>query len=237
MGQMTTEEIFAVMEKGVLLSVHTRSAGGMRVEDLLGYYIDAALAGGIQGLRIEGVENVKKTRALTSLPIIGFVKGEYPDGSILITPSIKDIEDLYDAGADIVAIDATKKRRSAHADGSVFFEEARRTFPKLLFADCSTFREGVLAAELGADFVATTLSGYTASTMHRDLSQPDYELVYDLSTSLTVPVIAEGRVWLPEHALRAMEAGAYSVVIGSAITRPDIMVKLFTTTIRGSANG
>ena len=162
------------------------------------------------------------------------MKGTYNDGSDLITESFERIDQLFTAGADIVAIDTTKRKRPDGDDGFIFFEKARKKYSKPLWADIATFREGVRAAEIGADFVATTLAGYTPGTVAEDYNTPDYMLIDELSTSLTIPVVAEGRIWTPESASRALSLGASSVVVGTAITRPRVVTQMFVEALKKS---
>jgi N-acylglucosamine-6-phosphate 2-epimerase len=151
----------------------------------------------------------------------------YEDGSDLITGSVEQIESLFEAGADIVAVDATKRKRPDGRDGFIFFEQVRRQVSRPLMADVSTFREGVRAAEIGADVVATTLAGYTPGTATQDYRTPDFELLEELALSLTIPVIAEGRIWTPDDAARCLARGAWAAVVGTAITRPRIITQMF----------
>jgi N-acylglucosamine-6-phosphate 2-epimerase len=192
----------------------------------------AAELGGAVGLRVEGVATVAAVRKQTTLPIVGFVMGAYADEAEMITPELSDIEALFAAGANIVAIDATRRRRPSGLESFQFFEEARKHFAQPLWADVSLFREGVHAAELGADVIATTLAGYTPSTVTKDYRTPDFTMIHELSHSLVIPVIAEGRIWTPEDALHALDVGAHAVVVGSAITRPRVITTTYTEAIK-----
>ncbi|PLX23172.1 MAG: N-acetylmannosamine-6-phosphate 2-epimerase [Ignavibacteria bacterium] len=235
---MTGEQIAHQLHGGVIVSCHVEEQQGNDAFDALSYFVHAAMQGGAVGLRIEGVERIRSIRPQTKLPIIGFTNGTYPDGSPLITPSLDDIDALFSAGADIVAIDTTKRKRPVDTDGFLFFEQARKRFHHPLWADVATFREGVRAAEMRADFVATTLAGYTHGTRTDDYKTPDFPLIRELSTSLTIPVIAEGRIWSPEAARHCLDIGAYAVVVGSAITRPQIITQMFVDELEsGSVEG
>lgn len=223
-------DIHAAIRNGVIVSCHADD--GMDDDAIFSYFVRAAIAGGAVGLRVEGVQRMKSTRTLTELPLIGFTEGSYSDGSMLVTPALDDIEALFAAGADAVAVDVTKRKRPDGTDGFIFFEQARKRFTAPLWADVANFREGIRAAEIGADFVATTLSGHTPGTATDDYRKPDYTLIQELSHSLTIPVIAEGRIWTPEAAANASAAGAHAVVVGSAITRPRIITTTFVSALR-----
>ncbi|MDT8325580.1 MAG: N-acetylmannosamine-6-phosphate 2-epimerase [Bacteroidota bacterium] len=229
---MTMEHMVASLEGGLIVSCHAEEHGGGDGFDALRYFARAAIEGGAVGLRIEGAERLRAIREMTKLPLIGFVQGNYPDGSALITPSIDHIEALLEAGADIVAIDATKRKRPGDLDGFIFFEQARKRFTAPLWADVANFREGVRAAEMGADIVATTLAGYTPGTVVQDYRTPDFTLIRELSSALTIPVIAEGRIWTPEDARRCTVLGAHAVVVGSAITRPQVIARMYVESLQ-----
>ncbi|MBL0177141.1 MAG: putative N-acetylmannosamine-6-phosphate 2-epimerase [Ignavibacteria bacterium] len=226
-----------LLPTGLVVSCHVDAVDPIAPIDLVLAVARAAELGGAVALRVEGVAAIAALRKQTALPIVGFVKGEYADQSDLITPEFSDIEALFAAGANIVAIDATKRRRPSGQDGFLFFEEARKKFTQPLWADISLFREGIHAAEMGADFIATTLAGYTPGTVTKDYRTPDFGLIHELSSSLIIPVIAEGRIWTPEDALHALDVGAHAVVVGSAITRPRVITTMFADAIKRHVSG
>lgn len=226
------KDVRAQLRSGLVVSCHRDANDPLAAIEFLAAMAKSVELGGAAGLRVEGVDVIAELRKQTALPIIGFTKGSYPDGAELITPDLDDMQRLIDAGADVIAVDATKRRRPNGMDGFVFFENARARFQHQLWADCSTFREGVRAAESGADFVATTLSGYTPHTSGQDHKVPDFELIHELSNALTIPVIAEGRIWTPGGATRALELGAFAVVVGTAITRPRVIAQMFVTAMK-----
>ncbi|MBI5646603.1 MAG: N-acetylmannosamine-6-phosphate 2-epimerase [Ignavibacteriae bacterium] len=221
-----------LLPHGLIVSVHVDESDPLAPLDLMLAFAKAAEQGGATALRVEGAATVGALRKRTSLPIIAYTKGEYGDQAELITPDFPDVEALFAAGADIVAIDATKRRRPNGMDGFVFFEEARKRFHQPLWADVALFREGVKAAEAGADFIATTLSGYTPGTVVKDYRTPDFQLIHELSMSLIIPVIAEGRIWTPEDAVHALHVGAHAVVVGSAITRPRVITQMYSNAVK-----
>ncbi len=229
---MTFEETLASLHGGLIVSCHADEFEDEPQFSAFKYFVRSAIAGGAVGLRIEGPERIQRIRSITKLPIIGFVHGTYENGSPLITPALDDISRLIDAGADIIAIDSTKRKRPGDIDGFIFFEQARKRYDVPLWADVAGFREGVRAAEMGADVIATTLAGYTPTTSTGDYRTPDYPLIRELASSLTHPVIAEGRIWSPADAVRCLSLGAHAVVVGSAITRPQIITQMFVSEIR-----
>jgi N-acylglucosamine-6-phosphate 2-epimerase len=187
----------------------------------------AVVLGGAQGVRIEGVRNVKAVRSAISEPIIGITKINQAGSDVYITPTLEDVRSLADAGSDVIAFDATDRSRPVSV--AEMLSEIRR-LGKSSMADISTLEEARHAVALGADFVGTTLSGYTPYTTPADA--PDFTLMADLATA-NVPFVAEGRIWEPVQAQRAIALGAMFVVVGSAITRPDEITKRFADAIVG----
>ncbi len=181
----------------------------------------SVVLGGASGLRIQGQANIAAVRAATDLPLIGLVKASRPGTDVYITPTIADIEAVVAAGADIVAFDATDRPRPFSVAALC---AAVRQAGRLSMADASTAAEGARAIEAGADIVGTTLSGYTPHS--RQLRSPDFELMAELGRR-GVPFAAEGRIWTVEEARRCFELGAAFVVVGSAITRPDMIARRF----------
>lgn len=193
----------------------------------------SAQMGGAAGIRTEGKENIKVVKSKVALPVIGLVQTTYSDGSVLITGDFKEVDEIIEAGADIVALDVTERVRPNGLTGFEFLRQVRVNHPgTLLLADVSTFEEGVQAAELGADMVSTTLSGYTPATLEKGKEGVDFDLIERLVDSLMIPVIAEGRILLPSEAVHAFELGAYAVVVGAAITRPTVITQMFVHEIQ-----
>ena len=143
-----------------------------------------------------------------------------------ITPTFEDARQIAEAGADIIALDGTsRKRPEEHLEKIIY--RIKKELNKPVIADVSTIEEGLICALLGADIVSTTLSGYTSYTLSKNTGEPDFELLEKLIKNLNCPVILEGRIWTSEHVKKAFKLGAYAVVIGSAITRPEVITKRF----------
>ncbi|WP_084176841.1 putative N-acetylmannosamine-6-phosphate 2-epimerase [Labrenzia sp. DG1229] len=180
----------------------------------------AAVAGGAAGVRVEGVANVAAARAAVACPIIGIVKVALETSAVKITPFAQNVVDLISAGADIVAVDATDRDRPETIGSAI---EITKQHGGLFMADCSNLNDGVNAQRLGADILGTTMSGYTERTTPEE---PDLELVGEFSRLGTF-VIAEGRYNTPDLAARAIRSGADAVVVGSAITRLEVVTRWF----------
>ena len=222
------------LKNGVIVLCHAEGDEPFNFPNYIAAFAKAAEMGGAVGIRVQGTDNIKSVRSTVKLPIIGISRGSYADGWALITPDVSDVESLISAGADIVALDVTQRVRPNGMDGFEFLELLRKRFRIPLIADVSTYIEGVRATELGADMIATTLSGYTQYTEDRADDFPDFNLIERLTAEIHIPVIAEGRIWTPSEAAHALKCGAYAVVVGSAITRPRVITQRFVEVLKNS---
>lgn len=135
------------------------------------------------------------------------------------------------AGASIVALDATFRQRPNGETFEAIIDKIKKKYPHILImADCATFKEALLAEQLDVDFIGTTLRGYTKETKYS--TQVDFDLIKQLATTLDVPIIAEGRIRTKDEAKKAIECGAHSVVVGTAITRPEVITKWFADELK-----
>ncbi|MBN9018679.1 MAG: putative N-acetylmannosamine-6-phosphate 2-epimerase [Rhizobiales bacterium] len=198
-------------------------------ESVVGFAL-AALASGAKGLRIEGVANLRAVRAATDAPIIGLIKRDMDTSPVRITPLVEDVIALAEAGADIIAFDATDRVRPVPAAELCALVHARG---KLAMADISTIEEARAAIAFGVDLVGTTMSGYTGGP---EPTEPDFDLLA-AAVALGHPVIAEGRIRVPEQAAEAIRLGAHGVVVGSAITRPEHITTWFADAIEAVKAG
>ncbi|MDD8018452.1 MAG: N-acetylmannosamine-6-phosphate 2-epimerase [Bacteroidota bacterium] len=219
------------LKHGLIVSCQSEEDDPFNHPDMMVKFSRAAFMGGAVGIRANGIDNISAIRKEIDLPIIGVVQGQFENGWVCITPDFKDIENIIEAGADIVALDVTSRYRPNGMDGIEFFDETRDRFDIPLLADIATFEEGIRAAELGADLIATTLAGNTDYTMKQSTDGPNYDLIEKLSRAVKIPVIAEGYIWTPEQAKEILQRGAFAVVVGSAITRPRVMTKRFVDTM------
>lgn len=196
----------------------------------------SGLNGGACGLRLEGGENIAYVRERTSVPIIGLTKCNdvAPENrltSVYITPTFEDALFIAESGADIIALDATERKRPGGLLLKDLIARIHQELGKTVWADISTYEEGIRAAALGADVVSTTLFGYTQNTEAPESAGPDFDLLARLCKDLNKPVVLEGRVWEPSELNRAFMLGAYAVVVGSAVTRPQLITKRFVKAI------
>ncbi|GAB3790514.1 N-acetylmannosamine-6-phosphate 2-epimerase [Virgibacillus kimchii] len=185
----------------------------------------AAYEGGANGIRANTVADVQAIKKEVNLPIIGIIKQDYDDSEVRITPTIKEVQALYEEGVEIIAFDATDRVRPHHETLETFFHKVKENFPGQTFmADVSNVQEAIQAEKLGVDLVGTTLVGYTADT---EGDQP-LDSLEAILHAVDIPVIAEGNIDTPNKAKRALELGASAVVVGSAITRPQEITKKFS---------
>jgi N-acylglucosamine-6-phosphate 2-epimerase len=196
----------------------------------------SGLNGGARGLRLEGEENIKYISTKTDVPIIGLIKSDdVPDNkrlsSVYITPNFEDAVACARAGADIIALDATPRPRPDGLSLKELIDRIHSDLDKAVWADVSTLEEGVAAAAMGADVISTTLYGYTQETKQSADAPPDFDLLANLIKTVNKPVVLEGRVWHPDEMRKAFDLGAYAVVVGSAITRPQLITKRFVKAI------
>ena len=182
----------------------------------------AAKEGGAAAIRAQGVSDILEIRRVTGLPVIGLIKRRQEDSPVYITPTAREVTELLATPCEMVALDATRWRRSGEAAELM----ARiHGAGRLALADVATYEEGLEAVKAGADAVSTALAGYTEDSPLT--SGPDLALVERLVAALPVPVLAEGRIASPEDLRRAMAAGAWAAVVGSAITRPQLITAEF----------
>lgn len=189
----------------------------------------AAYQGGAKGIRANTIEDIQAIKKEVDLPIIGIIKQEYEGSVVFITPTIKEVDALVKEGVDIIAMDATIRERPHHIYLDDFFKEVRKKYPNQKFmADCSTIEEAIHADELEFDFIGTTMVGYTKESKGLKIEENDFEIIRTIIQKVKHPVIAEGNIDTPQKAKRVLELGCYSVVVGSIITRPQLITKRFT---------
>ena len=207
------------MEKGLIVSCQALPHEPLHSSFIMGRMALAAQMAGAVGIRANSIADITEIQKNVNLPIIGIIKQDYADRKAYITPTRKELEALLTLNVDVIALDAT-----INADENLL-RSLKKEFPHQQFmADISTAQEAIRAAEeFGFDFVGTTLTGYTEHSKHLT----NFEVLDAIIRRLQVPIVAEGNFDTPEKARRALEAGAYAVVVGGAITRPQLLAKKF----------
>ena len=228
---MNPNNVLEQMKGKLIVSCQALPEEPLHSPFIMGRMAYAAMLGGAAGIRANSVEDIKEIKKNVDLPIIGIIKRVMEGSDVFITPTLEEIELLYQEGVDIIALDATARVRPVGKTIQEIFPLVREKYPNQLFmADCSTFEEAKLAYELGFDCVGTTLIGYTDYTKGHHV--PDLDLIERMAKEIPVPVIAEGGIWSPDDLKAVFDHGAYTAVVGSAITRPMEITKRFIEAIR-----
>lgn len=227
MSKLSHPQILEQIKYGLIASCQPVDNGPMDSPKIVAAMAQASVIGGAAGLRIEGIENLKATRQVVNVPIIGIVKRDLPDSPVRISPFLQDIEELAAAGADIIAFDGTDRVRPTTREAII---KRIKELGCLAMADCSNFEEGMHCHNLGVEIIGSTMSGYTGGEIP---AEPDYQLVKDLNAA-GCRVMAEGRYNTPELAKTAIEIGAYSVTVGSALTRLEHIVSWFADAVKSA---
>lgn len=218
-------DLLSRLHSGLIVSCQAEANEPLHGSDHMAAMAVAAAEGGAIGIRANTPMDIAAIRHVITLPIIGIYKLDVPGYAVRVTPTLASAVQVAQAGADIIAIDGTAR---PHPDGLNLIERICLIHEQTscpVMADIATYDEGEAAEQAGADIVATTLSGYTKASPTQDT--PDFELLQKLVSTLKVPVIAEGRIATPEHAYQALTLGAFAVVVGSAITRPQWITAKF----------
>ena len=223
---MGTEDRIKALKGKLIVSCQALPQEPLHSSFIMGRMAKAAKEGGAAGIRANTKEDIKEIQEVTGLPVIGIVKRDYPDSAVYITPTMKEIEELMEVKPEIIAIDATGALRPGNVTLADFFHQIKEKYPEQkLMADCSTIEESLFADELGFDFIGTTMVGYTPQSNGMKIEANDFEILRTILKKVKHPVIAEGNVNSPEKAKRVIELGSYAVVVGSSITRPQLITK------------
>ncbi|ELU5588515.1 N-acetylmannosamine-6-phosphate 2-epimerase [Clostridium perfringens] len=227
---MKESEVLSKIKNGLIVSCQALENEPLHSSFIMARMARAAKEGGAVGIRANSYEDIVAIKEVVDIPVIGLVKRNYQDSDIYITPTMKEVIEIIEAGADIIALDATNRLRPGNKSLDDFFNEIKNKYPNIiLMADISNYEEGIHAENLGFDIVSTTLSSYTEYT--KDIKLPNYKLLSSLSKKLTIPVIAEGGIWSPKELKELMDLGAFAAVVGTAITRPKDITKKFVSVI------
>jgi N-acylglucosamine-6-phosphate 2-epimerase len=211
------------LPRGLIVSCQAALGSPLGTPEIIAALAKSAVAGGATAIRVNGIADIRAVRAAVTVPLIGLLKRRVDGSPVFITPTLEDAIDVAEAGADLVALDATLRRRpDGRTAGDVLRTLADRGIR--VVADVDGLEAGLAAAEAGAEYIASTLAGYTAGSIPAD---PDIELVRDLVEATSTAVIAEGRYREPGQIRAAFEAGAFAVVVGEAITNPESITRRF----------
>lgn len=219
------------IRNGLIVSCQASPGSPLANRGLMSYMAEAAEAGGAVAIRAEGLRDIAEIKKAVSLPIVGLIKLKSENTPVIITPLLENVYALMEAGVELIAVDATLRKRFDGTLGNDFVAQATAIGAQIL-ADIDDLESAIAAEKSGAVAVCTTLSGYTNGPVPEF---PDLELVKSCTTNCSVPVIAEGRFNTPELTKEAFDAGAWSVCVGSAITDPWLSTKRFIKAINSKA--
>lgn len=219
------EDFVKLVQGQLIVSCQALADEPLHGAEIMARMAVAAISGGGVAIRANSSQDIAAIRAAVTVPIIGLFKDEIEGYPVYITPTMRHVLAVAEAGADVIAIDATARARPEPGTLADFIGRIHMQTGLPVLADISNLAEGKAAVEAGADLISTTMSGYTDDSPAQ--REPDLELVAHLSRAIDVPVLAEGRYRTPQQAFNALAVGATAVVVGGAITRPQEITKYF----------
>lgn len=229
---MRASEVFAQIKGGLIVSCQAEEGDPFNSPEGVTMFAKAAKAGGAAAIRSRDIDKTTAIVQAIGLPVIGLTKSKFPDGSVRITGSFREVEAILSTGIDIVTIDGTARLRDG-LSGHDFIKEVKKRYNCAVMADIATLEEALACYDCGVDCVSTTLSGYTPETLHLKTEEPDFKLVEALLNSrISCPIIAEGRINTPQFAQKMISLGVHAIVVGTAITRPRIVTSWFADAIK-----
>ncbi len=230
--KLSMNDVFDKIKGKLIVSCQALPNEPLHSSFIMGRMARAAAEGGAKGIRANTPEDILEIRKNVDLPIIAIIKRDYADSEIYITPTMKEIRELMAVKPEIIALDATARLRPEGKTLEEFFREIKKEFPdQLLMADCSTVEECLYADELGFDFIGTTMVGYTPESRGLRIEADDFRILRDVIKGVKHRVICEGNIDSPEKARRVLDLGSFAVVVGSSITRPQLITKKYTEAI------
>ncbi|BAW97684.1 N-acetylmannosamine-6-phosphate 2-epimerase [[Synechococcus] sp. NIES-970] len=219
-------DLIAQFKNRLIISCQAPADSPLHAPEIIAAIAQASVNQGAVAVRIDSPDHIRAVRAkLPNIPIIGLWKRTFPESEVYITPRLEDALAVVEAGADIVAIDATARFRPNDETLAGLIQGIHEQTGKRVMADLDSYENGALAAKAGADILGTTLYGYTRETQH--LTPPGFDLLKKLVQDFDLPVICEGGIHTPEMMQKAFQLGADSVVVGTAITGIDLLAQKF----------
>lgn len=228
-------QVLEKIKDGLIVSCQARVGWPMYGAQIMAAFAKAAEEGGAVGIRATGKDNLQAIREKVDLPLIGINKifSDYP---VYITPTYESAKEILDVGIDIIALDATNRQRPNNEKFEDIVEQIRKDYPEvLIMAEISTIEEAKAVLDKNIDLLSTTLAGYTKESA--GIKCVDLNLIREIKKTTDIPVIAEGQVHTAEDAVAALESGAHAVVVGTSITRPEIITQRFVKKIMEHREG
>ena len=226
------DQVLQALKRGLVVSCQASVDSPLSEPMVIAAMAEAATNQGAVGVRIDTPAHIRAVRKRVKSPIIGLWKQQIAGSEVYITPQFDQALAVAEAGADIIAIDATRRDRPGGETVAELIQRIHQRLNQPVMADVDTLEAAIAAAEAGADLVGTTLYGYTAQTQQN--KPPAYDLLVEMVKKLSIPVVCEGGVASPQMARKALDLGAYTVVVGTAITGIDAQVKAYWAALSGS---
>lgn len=230
-------DLLESLKNGLIVSCQVQHDDPIYTDDIVVKMAQAAKWGGAVAIRANSPEQIKAIKDEVDLPMIGLWKVWHDDTDVFITPTMKEVRAIWEAGAEIIALDCTAQITHEKTQAWDLIKEIKKELPDaIIFADISNYEEARRAIENGADIVAPTLYGYTKETQH--IEGPDYREFARMCRDFKdeAYVMMEGHLYTPEDAMKCIYLGAHSVVVGSAITRPHLTAKRYVDLLSGYQN-
>lgn len=225
---LEVSDVVNKIKNGLIVSCQALENEPLHSPYIMGRMAVAAVESGAIGIRANSVVDIREIKSVVDVPVIGIMKQVYEGNTVFITPTLKEMREIAETGVEVIACDATLRKRPNGEDLKKIITTIKNEYPNiLLMADCSTVEDVENACKIGFDFVGTTLHGYTEDTKGMDISNNDFSVMKEIIEVSTLPVIAEGKIDTPDKAKRVLELGCHSVVVGGAITRPQEITKKF----------
>lgn len=235
---MERTQFLEITRGGIIVSCQVKPDDPLYLDGIVAKLAQCAIWGGAKGLRLNTPPDIAAVRAITDLPIIGLWKDHTKGSDVFITPTLRHVEAVLEAGADVVAVDATDRLNADGQKAYTLITEIRRVFGDvLILADIRNAEEAARALAEGADMAAPTL--YRFNEHPKSTEEPDFgELTNILKACQGLgPVLMEGKINTPEQAMESLYLGAHAVIVGSAITRPHLTTMRFVNKVNGNVNG
>lgn len=214
------------MLNGLIVSCQAVEGEPLYGYNVMGVLAAAAVKGGANAIRTSSVADIIDVKKHVDVPVIGLIKRMYPDSSVYITPTLREVKEILATKCEVIAIDATLRKRPGNEKLADLVKYIKVNSPStLIMADIATIDEALTAEKIGFDLVSTTLRGYTEQT--QGISIPDYDMIKECTEKLHIPVIAEGGIWEADQLKHVLEYNVSGVVIGTAITRPSNITARF----------
>lgn len=225
----TNSKTLNKIEKGLIVSCQALDDEPLHSPHIMAKMALAAQQGGAVGIRAQGVKDIIEIKKEVDLPIIGIIKRDYDDSEIYITATSKEVHELLETECEIIAIDATQRKRPNNEKLEDLLKLIQNS-GRIAMADCSTYEECVNAEDLGFDIISSTLFGYTDYS--ENIDGPNLKQIEKIIKNLDTPFIAEGKINTPEDLRNVFKLGSFSAVVGGAITRPQDITRKFVNAIK-----